>query len=334
MKHFNLSDFTHGGAARAAGIAFAATGVLCLSLTGAAQAANTDEQLHATWQQSLAHTPVLGEGCFAAKYPSTKWTQVACKTAPDIRYLPASGPQGFTVGDGNDFAGKVSGLLASAEGSFPKVKDLKTETNDGASNTYSLQLNSQFFASPACAGAANPANCLGWLQFILSQGGGDDVFMQYWLINYDTTCPAGWNTFSPDCYKNSAAVGAPLQPLKDFKKLKLTGSAVSGGNDTVMVTTYNNAYSVSGNDNVVGLAGFWDESEFNVIGNGGGSQADFNAGTKLTVQIDLDNGTTTAPTCESHAGTTGETNNLNLGTCTAAGGATPSISFTESLAKK
>ena len=22
--------------------------------------------------------------------------------------------------------------------------------------------------------------------------------MQYWLINYDTTCPAGWFTDSPD----------------------------------------------------------------------------------------------------------------------------------------
>jgi hypothetical protein len=324
MKRLSLSEFAFGAAL---------SGALWLSVAGTAEAATraTDAQLHAAWHQAIVHAPVLGQGCFTATYPSTSWKQVACKTAPNIPYLPARGPQGFTVGNGNDYAGEVSGLLSSAEGSFSKVKGLKTETNDGASNTYSLQLNSQFFASPTCAGASNPANCLGWLQFILAQqSGGDDVFMQYWLINYGSTCPAGWMRATPDCYKNSSSVGAPVQPLKKFKKLELTGSAVVGGLDTVTVTTYNNAYSTTGSDSVVGLAGFWNESEFNVIGDGGGSQADFNTGTKLIVKIDLDNGTTNTPTCESHAGTTGETNNLTLGKCTASGGATPAITFTES----
>ncbi|HEY6577735.1 MAG TPA: hypothetical protein VIY09_00305 [Rhizomicrobium sp.] len=64
------------------------------------------------------------------------------------------------------------------------------------------------------------------------------------------------------------------------------------------------------------------------------SEAVFNAGTSLTVGIDLTDGTTNAPTCKSDDGATGETNNLNLGTCTASGGNTPSVSFKESLAKK
>jgi hypothetical protein len=42
------------------------------------------------------------------------------------------------------------------------------------------------------------------------------------------------------------------------------------------------------------------------------------------------NGTTNAAICASDAGTTGETNNLNLGSCSGKGGAKPYIKFTES----
>jgi len=57
----------------------------------------------------------------------------------------------------------------------------------------------------------------------------------------------------------------------------------------------------------------------------------FNRGTEITVNVAAQYGSTTAPTCESNSGTTAETNNLNAGLCTAAGGTTPSIQFTESL---
>lgn len=46
--------------------------------------------------------------------------------------------------------------------------------------------------------------------------------------------------------------------------------------------------------------------------------------------ITATSGSTAAPTCISNDGTTGETNNLNLGPCTGTGGATPNIQFTES----
>ena len=39
--------------------------------------------------------------------------------------------------------------------------------------------------------------------------------------------------------------------------------------------------------------------EFNIIGDGGGSEANFNSGTKLTVEIAVNDGSTAAPTCES-----------------------------------
>jgi hypothetical protein len=46
--------------------------------------------------------------------------------------------------------------------------------------------------------------------------------------------------------------------------------------------------------------------------------------------VQVNDGSTNAPTCLANAGTTGETNNLNLGPCTATGGTAPYIQFTES----
>ncbi|MGD0866321.1 MAG: hypothetical protein ABSA49_12275, partial [Rhizomicrobium sp.] len=68
----------------------------------------------------------------------------------------------------------------------------------------------------------------------------------------------------------------------------------------------------------------------NIFGDGGGSVASFNKGSSITVKVNIANGRR-APDCVAHGGTTGETNNLTLGKkCTASGGKTPAISFTES----
>jgi hypothetical protein len=289
------------------------------------------------WNKTIAKTPVPGEGCFTASYPGTSWTKVACVKAPDRPYIPSKGQHNgaFTTGDGNDFAAVTSTLTSEAVGSFPKVAGLKSETDDGTANSYSLQLNSNFISSDqACSGSANPQKCLGWEQFVYSS---DERagFMQYWLIYYDTKCPTGWQSDGGgDCYTNSSAVSIPQEVITQLKYLQLSGTAVANGIDTFMLTVQGGkAYSTTGQDSVVYLADGWNASEFNVVGDGGGSEAVFNAGTKLTVGIDLTDGSTTAPTCEAHDGTTGETNNLDLGKCKASGGATPSVTFKESLAK-
>jgi hypothetical protein len=304
--------------------------------TGAQAAPSVSDARLDAWTTAIAKTPVPSEGCFTASYPDTAWTKTACVTVPLRPFIPTHGVHGWTgtTGDGNDYAAVTSTLTSSGVGSFPVVTGLKTETDEGHANDYSLQLNSNFMSSdPACAGAANPQNCLGWEQFVYSSGE-DAAFMQYWLITYGPKCPAGWNSFSGDCYKNSNAVGVPLQVIKQLKNLKLSGSAVANGIDTLILTTKKGkAYSTTGQDSVVYLADGWTASEFNVIGDGGGSEAVFNAGTSLTVQIDLTDGSTNAPTCQAHDGTTGETNNLDLGSCTASGGQTPSVSFTDSLPK-
>jgi hypothetical protein len=90
------------------------------------------------------------------------------------------------------------------------------------------------------------------------------------------------------------------------------------------------AYTVNASDSVVDISTVWKESEFNVVGNAGGSRADFNKGSSITVKVALTDGSTLAPTCLANAGSTGETNNLNLGSCSATGGSTPYIQFIES----
>jgi len=158
--------------------------------------------------------------------------------------------------------------------------------------------------------------------------------MQYWLVYYNPTtsnpCPPGW--FSPglgNCFKNSATVAVPLQVITELPNMSLSGSAVFNGMDTLVLTTATQAYSVTGKDNVVFLARGWNSSEFNVLGEGGGSQAQFNPGTSLTLQVDVtDKGR--KPSCGSNPSTTAETNNLTLGACVAAGGGAPKIRFVES----
>jgi hypothetical protein len=308
--------------------------VVLLATGGPAAASSNLDRLQTAWQNTIIKTPVPKEGCFTASYPVAAWKPVACTVAPNIPFVPRSGnhPKGLgrTVGDGNDYSAVVTGLISTTIGTFPTVTGLKTETGEGQANAYTLQINSQFFASPTCSGASNPASCLGWEQFVYYPG---QVFMQYWLINYGNKCPTGWNSYASDCYKNSAAASAPSVVIKKLKTLKLSGNAVLNGIDTLVFSSKTKAYSTTGKDSVVDLAAYWNASEWNIVGPGGGSEAVFNKGTSITVNIALTDGLTAAPTCQSNDGTTGETNNLNLGACTATGGSTPSVQFVESLAK-
>ncbi len=324
----NLSVSTPGRLARASRIAAVAGPIsLACASAGAASPPPAPSALEA-WRASIAQTPTPSEGCFKAEYPS-RWTQVRCTIAPARPYIPTTGHRSYTVGDGNDYAAVVSGLISSGVGSFPVVSGLKSEKGYGGQpDTYSIQLNSQFFKTSVCNGASNPASCLGWEQFVYSNSG--VAFMQYWLINYGSPCPAGgWMAYSGDCYRNSSAVSVPTQAIKQLGSLKISGAAVSGGTDTLIMTTASSAYSTTGKDSVVNLAAAWNAAEFNVIGDGSGSAAKFNKGTSLTVEIALKDGLTAAPTCKAESGTTGETNNLTLGGCTTAGGSTPSVAFTE-----
>jgi hypothetical protein len=301
-------------------------GAFSLPVAYAAQAGdNAEAQAQETWRESIVHTDVPEEGCFYASYPSTDWLKVECIEAPNIPFIPRRGGIGDTVGNGADYVVEVSGLMTQSIGSFPTVTGVTSEKGLLGANDYSLQLNSNVMTTAACKGHAG---CVGWEQFVYSSGY-NEAFMQYWLIDYGT-CPSGWITYSPDCYKNSAGVAVPEEAITTLATLKLSGKAVAKGNDTLVFTAGTEAYSTTGKDSVVDLANAWQESEFNVFGDGSGSKAVFNKGSSINVKIGVIDGTTTAPSCVKNAGTTGETNNLNLKSCSAFSGKPPHIIFVES----
>jgi hypothetical protein len=309
--------------------------LLCLSVAGGAQAApaskTAEARVHEAWRAAITSVAMPGGGCFTAEYPGTVWTEVACMKAPERLYEPAHRPQ---VGFGNDYAAQVSSQISAAVGTFPAITGLVSEKSAGVSNQYSLQMNVPYFSSPACDSSPYPPGCAAWQQFVFSQSGGrngsSSAFMVYWLINYAAYCPSGWNQAALNCWINSSAVDVPRQKLSALGDLQLSGAAASGGNDTVEITTSKKAYAVSASDAALDLAGSWQGTEFNVLGDGAGSQANFNKGTTITVNIVLTDGSTTAPSCETNDIFTYETNNLNLGTCKGQGGQNPSITFTES----
>jgi len=156
--------------------------------------------------------------------------------------------------------------------------------------------------------------------------------MQYWLIGWGgSKCPKGFGSDGEgDCYGNSKYATVPDLKIQDLAGETITGAVVAGGNDTVTFTYGGDSYSVSGKDSMLDIATVWNEVEFNVVGDAGGSRAQFNKGSSVSVNLAVSSGTTAKPACKKNAGTTGETNNLALGPCTTSGGATPAIAFTES----
>jgi hypothetical protein len=290
--------------------------------------ADPEEWARETWRATMHEIIAPGEGCFHGSYPILAWERVECAPAPGWRsVLPKAKNNLETVGNGNDYAVQVtSGLISSSVGTFPTVTGVTSET-DERKNTYSIQLNSNFMSgTAACLGISG---CLSWQQGVYSSSE-KAAFFQYWLIGIGS-CPSSWYSDGQgDCYKNSAAITVPTIAITDLPNLKMSVSAAKGQKDAVTFTNGTEAYTTSGADSVSDLATAWTATEFNVIGDGGGSEAVFNKGSSVTVKIVVTNGTTNAPTCVSNDGTTGETNNLTLGKCTSAGGASPYIQFTES----
>jgi hypothetical protein len=299
------------------------------------------------WREAIAHTQIPAVGCFRASYPNLVWEQVACKEAhPQLHPHPVfrNTPGQEVTGNGHDYVAEAAGLISETLGTFPTVKGVTSEKSVGVSefggggilgpNEYTLQVNTNFTGTTsACAGHSG---CTVWQQFIYATDyevkGEAAVFIQYWLIGWGSSaCPGTFMSASGgDCYKNSNYVAAPDQKITTLGSLSLSGAAAAGLNDTVVFNNGTTAYTVSGSDSVLDISAVWKESEFNVVGDAGGSRANFNKGASITVKVALTDGSTAAPTCVADAGSTGETNNLNLGSCAGTSGSTPYIEFTES----
>jgi hypothetical protein len=317
----------------------------CLQTISSGQTTDADAAARDNWRAVMAQNTQPGEGCFQASYPNVVWEQVECKELqPRVHPIVRKPGGGQVAGNGHDYVAESSGLTSGALGTFPTVTGVKSEKSVGVlaygdggilgPNEYSLQLNTNFTGTTAaCDGHAD---CVVWQQFIYATDyevkGKAAVFMQYWLIGWGTSaCPSGFASDGEgDCYGNSKTVTAPDVKATSLAELSLSGAAAEGGNDTVVFTDGTTAYSVSGSDTVLDISQVWKESEFNIVGDAGGSRADFNEPVSVTVKVALTDGGSTAPTCVANAGTTGESNNLNLGKCSTASGSSPSIQFTES----
>jgi hypothetical protein len=301
-----------------------------------------ERQQSELWRRSLARNQLPKQGCFTAAYPSTEWQEVPCTTAPAYPQPPRREVESAIAAQAVS-AQAPAGLISSAIGSFDSVTGVTSESgpinNEGppVANAYSLQLNTDFFRSPACAGSPNPG-CRGWEQFVFSNDGSKTAaYIQYWLIQYNQKCPSGadWKEFSFHgstsiyCVRSSrSAASVPAHPITKLGQLILTGT-VGTGWDRITVTSGLYAYSAAG-DNSVNAAAGWQSAEFNVFGNGGGGQAKFNAGATVVPRVELTYGGTAPPTCIAQ-GFTGETNNLNFGPAAPpASGAGPALVVTES----
>jgi hypothetical protein len=336
---------------KAAGrVTIVVAGMTAYSLAFAATASVEAEK--AQWRETMLHKATPGVGCFQASFPATRWTPAACHEVTGHSHPLPRAAQSIvpeTVGNGNDYALTAPGanLITKTVGSFPSVRGVTSESSVGVPafggggvlgpNEYTLQINTNSNSSTSACSGGDPA-CTVWQQYLYAPdqltAGKGGVFIQYWLLGYGASgasCPGGYTTSQTSCFMNSSAVEAPDTPITGLGNLQLTGTAAAGGNDTVSFFDGTTVYTVTASDSVLKIGTVWNQSEFNVVGDAGGSEAVFNTGSVITVNVAAQYGSTTKPTCAPGAGTTGETNNLNLLPCSAAGGATPSIQFVESL---
>lgn len=238
-------------------------------------------------------------------------------------------------------------LLSVVEGSFRAVQGVTSETGVGVAafggggflgpNEYSLQINTNTIHSAACG---SYSSCLAWQQYVFATNttvsltdptptNETQVFIEYWLFNYGTyignganICPTGFLDNGPsvfgapgdDCVQNSQAtvIYNGQLPITDLADLTLTGTAQAGGVDNAIVTYGGTAYVASVTDSYTDIASVWNQAEFNVLGNAGGAEAQFNSGTSIIVQIAVTDGSESPPTCGFNGGSTGESNNLNF----------------------
>lgn len=326
-----------------------------------------ENQAHEVWREIMHNTTAPENGCFHASYPNTQWEKVECAAPPAYRSaLPKRTDRQETVGNAFDYVAQApSGhIISVAAGSFPTVSGVTSEKGVGVpafgdggilgTNEYTLQVNTNIVHTAACGSFTN---CFAWQQYVISTNtpvsltsskltGKTEVFIEYWLIDYGSntraTCPSGFINGGADeegpgvdCVQNTPAVVVynGQLPITNLASLQLSGSASTGGTDKATATYGTEAFTATVADSFTDISSAWTQAEFNVFGNAGGSEAKFNTGVSLTAKVALTDGSTSAPTCispSSDDGTTGETNNLTLGSCTTTSGSTPSIQFVES----
>jgi len=315
--------------------------ILCSTVTAGVADAQVSQGLAAmtkeTWHKAMIRTPLPSNGCFTGTFPTMTWQSIPCQSPPNVPSGHMHGSDPETVGNAYDFVASATGIT-SAEGTFPNVSGVTSETDsiNNRSNSFSLQVNTNSnFSTSACNGHSG---CTGWQQFLFTNNFDpsactcttgctwvSQIYIQYWLINYGATCPASWNSFNGSCFKNSSATNVAIQTIGNLATVSLTGSANSAQDVVHFFDGSTGTISAQGADSVLGLSGRWTNAEFNVFGAVCGSEANIAPTTGVTVVVS-DQITTAASSVScigpSGAGSTGEMNSLDLMTsscCTMAG---------------
>jgi hypothetical protein len=269
-------------------------------------------------------------------------------------------PGGTTVGAGagDEVAtAPANGKISWAMGSFPFVSGVSSEGDSTyGTNGFSLQLNTNpWNYSPSngpsiCASAANQNACQGWEQFeyqTFPEWPLDSISqmqIQAWAINYGkSSCPSPWNSATvggqKNCWRNIVVNSvSPILGATNVAHL-IVGGRVSAGFESVILGVFGPSglsLHVATSADVMNTQANWTQAEFNVFGAQNSSDALYNGGSTMQVQLvtDLRVPVATAPTCTPSTSFTGETNNLTIvpNSCCSLGGNTPGIQFTESNA--
>ncbi|WP_266159897.1 hypothetical protein [Dyella silvatica] len=309
-----------------------------------------------------SYPSVIWEKVTCGPRPTYRSSRIArpVQTSPVARSANVGSVESQIIGNGTDYTAQASGTIKSATGSFPTVTGVTSEKgvnvmfggqmSNGTigSNQYTLQLNTDINPSSTACTKLGYSSCQVWEQFLYSTDAYTDgthpmTWIQSWVYpsqsDYDSYgCPtsAGWtdatDSSGPACVNNSNGYAVPQLSIAKLASMKLAGAVSANGSDTVTLTVGKDVYSNKVSDKTVYAALWWKGTEFTLVGNGGGSQASFNKGSSIKMNLAINDGSTKAPKClgPKGQGYTGETNNLTLGACTAAGGTSPSISFTAS----
>jgi hypothetical protein len=312
--------------------------VISLPVSQSSVMASTNALSHAEWKAILkAHHPNR-PGCFVAKFPVAEWIQDACGA-------PVSTSQ--NVGSGHDATGSDASVsIGKVDGGFISVSGITSES-DGynhcsshstGQNYYTIQENTNsYYINASVTGA--------WVQFIFENdpcGNQGKVYIEYWLFGYGAACPTGqsltWNhplNSNIDCFANGPTQYTgeidPTNSLFLDSSVSLTGTANSGGSDSVELYDIGNGWYAYGPDSTVKLSAYWHNVEWNVFGDCCSNTATFNPGTSMALKVNMwdSAGSQITPTCADQS-QTAEQNNMNLGSpyCTPSTGY---YSFSESI---
>src|SRR5208283_2125617 len=290
-------------------------------------------QTRESWRQLMARMPAPKPGCYTATYPSAQWQEVPCTTAPQRPYPRAigAGPATVGAGDSGDFSAVATGgPITLATGSF-KVTGVTSVSDGSGPTTFSLQLNTNTFASTPSTLCASQPGCFAWQQFIYSnssncKSGGSCVFIQYWLVNHTSPCSAAPTVagnsliFSPatataagGCFINGQATAVPTQTALNFGGLILTGGTSSGGQSAQVETSAGTFYKAADPGDLLGIGSNWNTAEYNLFGDCCSKLVTFTPpGATVVVKTIIISGVVVAaPTCSGQS-FTAESNNLTL----------------------